>query len=124
MVEVATSLLEVKKEDIIKTIYDLERIVGRISVGSANAKDLVQLRKSLSNIPYIKGLISKLDLSDAEVLSKNIDSHTELYELLDKALVENPPLSIKEGKMIRDGYNKELDEIKDISLNSAVEHAK
>ncbi|MGM9971413.1 MAG: DNA mismatch repair protein MutS [Anaeroplasmataceae bacterium] len=109
------------KEEIkesLKTIYDLERIVGRISVGNANGKDLVQLRKSLANIPMIKGLVTKLDLDAAINLANNIDTHYELCDLLNSALVENPPMSIKEGGMINDGYNSDLDEIKNISKNS------
>ncbi len=111
----------ITKEEIkesLKTIYDLERIVGRISVGNANAKDLVQLRRSLSNIPTIKALITKLDIDDAQSLSANIDTHYELYELLSRALVDNPPMTIKEGGMIQEGYNNELDELKSISTNS------
>lgn len=110
----------VKEElkEALKTIYDLERIVGRISVGNANGKDLVQLRKSLSNIPLIKGLVSKLELEDAYNLAMNIDTHNELYQLLEESLVDNPPMTIKEGGMIKEGYNETLDEIKSISKNS------
>ena len=111
----------IAKEDIktsLKTIYDLERIVGRISVGNANAKDLVQLRRSLSNIPTLKNSILNLDVTDAKLLGNSIDTHDKLYELLTKALVEDPPLTIKDGGMILPGYNKDLDELKDIALNS------
>lgn len=109
------------KEEIkqcLKTVYDLERILGRVSCGNANAKDLVQLRRSLSNVPKVKELISNLPLEDARQLANEIDAHKELYELLEKSLVENPPLTIKEGGMILEGYNVELDEIKNISKNS------
>ena len=111
----------VAKEEIkesLKTVYDLERIIGRISVGNANAKDLVQLRRSLSNIPNFKKSVMALGTDDAIEFANGIDPHEKLYELLDRALVDDPPLQIKEGGMIKPLYNKDLDELKDISTNS------
>lgn len=111
----------VAKEEIkesLKTVYDLERIIGRISVGSANAKDLVQLRRSLANIPNFKKNVMALGTDDAISFANGIDTHEKLYDLLDKALVDDPPLQIKEGGMIKPLYNKDLDELKEISGSS------
>lgn len=111
----------VAKEEIkesLKTVYDLERIIGRISVGNANAKDLVQLRRSLANIPNFKKNVMALGTDDAISFANGIDTHENLYDLLDKALVDDPPLQIKEGGMIKPLYNKDLDELKEISGSS------
>ena len=111
----------VAKEEIkesLKTVYDLERIIGRISVGNANAKDLVQLRRSLANIPNFKKNVMALGTDDAISFANCIDTHEKLYDLLDKALVDDPPLQIKEGGMIKPLYNKDLDELKEISGSS------
>lgn len=111
----------VAKEEIkesLKTVYDLERIIGRISVGNANAKDLVQLRRSLANIPNFKKNVMALGTDDAISFANGIDTHEKLYDLLDKALVDDPPLQIKEGGMIKPLYNKDLDELKEISGSS------
>lgn len=111
----------VAKEEIkesLKTVYDLERIIGRISVGNANAKDLVQLRRSLANIPNFKKNVMSLGTDDAISFANGIDTHEKLYDLLDKALVDDPPLQIKEGGMIKPLYNKDLDELKEISGSS------
>lgn len=111
----------VAKEEIkesLKTVYDLERIIGRISVGNANAKDLVQLRRSLANIPNFKKNVMALGTDDAISFANGIDTHEKLYDLLDKALVDDPPLQIKEGGMIKPLYNKYLDELKEISGSS------
>ena len=111
----------VAKEEIkesLKTVYDLERIIGRISVGNANAKDLVQLRRSLANIPNFKKNVMALGTEDAISFANGIDTHEKLYELLNKALVDDPPLQIKEGGMIKPLYNKDLDELKEISGSS------
>lgn len=111
----------VAKEEIkesLKTVYDLERIIGRISVGNANAKDLVQLRRSLANIPNFKKNVMALGTDDAISFANGIDTLEKLYDLLDKALVDDPPLQIKEGGMIKPLYNKDLDELKEISGSS------
>ena len=101
-----------------KDVYDLERIISRISSGSANAKDLVWLRRSLKNIPDVINLIKDLNTDEAIKLANNINPHRDLYELLEKSLVDNPPMSVKEGGMILEGYNSELDDIRAISSNS------
>lgn len=101
-----------------KDVYDLERIIGRISSGNANAKDLVWLRRSLKNIPNVIELVASLNIIAAKELAAKINPHTNLFSLLDKALVENPPLSVKEGGMILEGFNSSLDEIKSVSANS------
>jgi len=107
----------IEKEEIkssFKNVYDLERIIGRICQGSANAKDLVWLRRSLKDIPFVKENLNKMGLAE---LANTINPHEELYQLLNLALVENPPLSVKEGGMINEGFSKELDEVKEISTN-------
>ncbi|MBO5712391.1 MAG: DNA mismatch repair protein MutS, partial [Acholeplasmatales bacterium] len=120
MVEAFNNNYIIKEEikSYFKDVYDLERIIGRISSGNANAKDLVWLRRSLKNIPLVSELVRKLGIEEATLLADGINPHTELYELLEKALVENPPLSIKEGGMIMEGFNESLDEIRSISSNS------
>ena len=89
-------------------VYDLERLSGRIAFGSANARDMLQLKSSLKVLPNIKDILTKIDFY------KNIEDLNELYELLDKSIYENPPMTIKEGYIIKEGYNSELDELKDL----------
>lgn len=101
-----------------KDVYDLERIIGRIASKNANAKDLVWLRRSLKNIPSVIELIRSLPLNHCKELADKMNPHTELYQTLAKALVDNPPLSVKEGGMIMEGFNAELDEVRSISSNS------
>ncbi len=103
--------------ELLKSVYDLERIVGRISYGNTNAKDLVQLRRSLSIIPTLKEKLLELQNEHTNFLSNSLNPLTDFYQLLETAIVEDPPLSIKEGRMIKEGYNKDLDEIKNAALN-------
>lgn len=99
------------KDDLAKLlyeVYDLERLSGRVAFGNANAKDLLQLKNSLKVLPDIKDILEKLGYE------KKVDTLNDLYELLELSIYENPPLSIKEGYIIKDGYNSELDELKDL----------
>jgi len=99
------------KDDLSKLlyeVYDLERLSGRVAFGNANAKDLLQLKNSLKVLPDIKKILEELKFD------KNIETLEDLYNLLEKSIYENPPLSIKEGYIIKDGYNIELDELKDL----------
>ena len=102
----------------LKKVYDLERIVGRISFGNCNAKDLVNLKKSLNVIPKIKEALKELDNDFAKSINKSIPNLKDFRELIDSAIIENPPLSIKEGGFIKEGYDKTLDEIRNNANNS------
>ncbi|KON92010.1 DNA mismatch repair protein MutS [Rossellomorea marisflavi] len=101
----------------LKEVYDLERLAGRVAFGNVNARDLIQLKKSLQQIPILKSLIASLDHHSIDRYSKELDPCEDLTDLLELALVENPPLSIKEGSLIRDGYHAELDQYRDASRN-------
>jgi len=104
-------------KDLLKNVYDLERIVGRISYGNTNGKDLVQLRKSLSILPNLKADLLLLKNPHTNFLSESLDALTEFYNLLSEAIVDDPPLTIKEGRIFKEGYNKDLDEIRNNALN-------
>jgi DNA mismatch repair protein MutS len=104
-------------KDALKNVYDLERIVGRISYGNTNAKDLVQLRRSLSILPEFIQKLESLDAPHTTFLANNIDPLTEFHALLEKAIEDDPPLTIKEGGIIKEGYHADLDQIKNAALN-------
>ncbi len=89
-------------------IYDIERLCGKISCGSLNARDLLQLKSSLKELPDIKNWVKELGFD------LNISTHEDIYDLLERSIYENPPVTIKEGYLIKEGYNKELDELKSI----------
>ena len=101
----------IKKEDLCKAlyeVYDLERLSGKVAFGSANARDLLQLKASLKVLPIIKQILTYINFY------KNIEDLNELYDLLERSIYENPPLSIKEGYLIKEGFNQELDELKEL----------
>jgi len=98
--------------NLLKEVYDLERIVGRLSFGNANGKDLVNLARSLKSVPGIKSRLLSLEDDLANRLLKGMEDFTQLEDLIGQAIVEDPPFSVKEGGIIKAGYSSELDEIK------------
>ena len=109
------------KEDLKKTlsgVYDLERIIGKLACNSINAKDLVWLRNTLLNVPKIKNLLLNSNNELLQKLALDINIHEDLATKLKNALVDNPPLTIKEGGMFKEGYNSTLDELLNISKNA------
>ena len=90
-------------------VYDLERLCGKLSFGSANGKDLLQLKASLKVLPSIKEKLEKINFYE------RITTMDDLYNLLEKSIYEEPPNTLKEGYLIKDGYSSELDELKDLS---------
>src|SRR5699024_2885168 len=101
----------------LKSVYDLERLVGRISYGNANAKDLIQLKASLSKIPIIKDVLNASNHERIKELSQHLNELPELVSLLEASIVDNPPVSISEGGLIKIGYDAELDTYLDASKN-------
>ena len=101
----------IKKEELqndLFEVYDLERLSGRIAFGNANARDLIQLKNSLKVLPHIKELLDSIHFY------KEIETLDDLYQLLEESIYENPPISVKEGYLIKEGYNSELDELKSL----------
>ncbi|MBN1956592.1 MAG: DNA mismatch repair protein MutS [Desulfuromonadales bacterium] len=96
-------------------VYDLERLNGKISMASANGKDLVALRSSLEKLPRLNDLLTQFQSSSLQRLRGSIDLLPELVSLLDEALVDDPPFVLREGGLIKDGYDPELDELRMIS---------
>jgi DNA mismatch repair protein mutS len=89
-------------------VYDLERLTGKVICGSLNGRDLLQIKNSIKVIPDINRILDELKFGI------KINNHEELFKLLESAISEDAPISIKEGNIIKSGYNKELDELKSI----------
>ena len=91
-------------------VYDLERLAARISYKSANPRDLVALKGSLQMLPHIKSQLTELDADRFRGFLDSFDTLSDLYELIDVSIIDDPPLVMKEGGIIRDGYNEDVDE--------------
>ncbi|WP_391121486.1 DNA mismatch repair protein MutS [Psychrobacillus sp. L3] len=120
--ETVTSFLEdfmlrEEMKEAFKEVYDLERLVGRIGFGSAGGRDLAQLRQSLSMIPMIKQLLLDSNNHALITLGQAIEECQDIWRKLDIAISENPPISVKDGGVINNGYNPRLDQLRDASVN-------
>ncbi|MDM0977203.1 DNA mismatch repair protein MutS [Clostridium perfringens] len=93
-------------------IYDIERILGKISNKNANAKDLIALKTSIGKIPNVKGIIENCTSSLLKNYYNNLDDLRDIYELLEKSIKEDPSLTLKDGDLIKDGFNSEIDELR------------
>ena len=93
-------------------IYDIERILGKISNKNANAKDLIALKTSIGKIPNVKGIIENCTSSLLKNYHHNLDDLRDIYELLEKSIKEDPSLTLKDGDLIKDGFNSEIDELR------------
>ncbi|WP_429970702.1 DNA mismatch repair protein MutS [Fructilactobacillus sp. Tb1] len=104
------------REALIK-VYDLERLAGRISFGGVNGRDLIQLKSSLAQIPKIKHVLNQLDTPGFNRIYERLDDVHDVFELIDDAIVEDAPISVKEGGIIKPGYNDKLDQYRDAMQN-------
>ena len=103
--------------EVLKNIYDIERIVGKISTGNVNGKDMISLKYSLERIPLIKEKVKNANSVILKEYYENLDELTDIKDLLVEGIKDDPSLSIKEGNIIKDGYNKDVDELRKAKLH-------
>ncbi|MBN2135591.1 MAG: DNA mismatch repair protein MutS [Acidobacteria bacterium] len=101
----------------LKKISDIERIISRISLRTGNPRDLVALKNSVSQLPALKKAASEAESLLMMEISSSIDCLEDLYKTIDESLNENPPVSLRDGGIIKDGFNEELDSLREISIN-------
>lgn len=102
----------------LKETGDIERILSRIALQTARPRDLVVLRQTFRALPELQNHLKKLDAPQLTTLSQQISEHPELLALLDKAIIDNPPVLIRDGGVIAEGYNEELDNLRNISTHA------
>ena len=102
----------------LKEITDLERLIGRIVYGTAGGRDLVALSAGLHRIPKVHDLLATLPAALFQRLRKQLDELSDLCQHIDSALVEEPPFSVRDGGIIREGYSKEIDQLRNVMTNS------
>lgn len=110
-------LLKEELKEFIKRIYDLERLSSKLVYGSVNARDLIALKNSLFVLPDIKALISDCPVEFIQSINTEIDLLDDIYQLIDEAIIDDPPITIKDGGIIKPSYNDDLFELIDIITN-------
>ena len=116
--ELSDSILRDKLRYLLKEVSDLERLVGRLNLGTASARDLLALNRSISQAPNINLALSDAQSLLLQVLSENIFELPEIRALIATAIADDPPLNLNDGGTIRPGYNAELDELRNISSSA------
>jgi DNA mismatch repair protein MutS len=97
----------------LRDVYDIERLVSRVSRGRANARDLRSLKDTLDVVPEVRGLLADADCEKLRALRAELDDLPEIRDLLDRAIVPDPPQELTEGGVIRDGYDETLDDLRE-----------
>ncbi len=96
----------------LKKVYDIERLAGKMAYGNANARDMITLKNSLSKLPDLKKVLVNVNSTMLKDLYENLDELQDIYELIDKSIVEDPPMTVKDGGIIKLGYDEEIDKLK------------
>ena len=96
----------------LKKVYDIERLAGKMAYGNANARDMITLKNSLFKLPEVKKILANCKSDLLKELYENLDELQDIYQLIDKAIVEDPPMTIKDGGIIKLGYDEEIDKLK------------
>lgn len=112
---VGSQMLKGEVVDSLKKVYDIERLIGKISYGNANGRDLISLKNSLGQLPDLKNVLSRTTSKLLQNLYVDLDELKDVHSLIDTAIVEEPPISVKEGGLIKLGYNEEIDGYKKAS---------
>jgi len=107
--------------EVLKNVLDIERLCGRAAYGIANGRDLNSLRQAICNLPLIKSYVSNFYSEELCKVNSQIDPLADIHSLISESISDEPPATIREGKLIRDGYNAEVDELRKI-LNGGTEY--
>lgn len=110
-------MVRMELRELFRRVYDIERLISRIVLGNANCRDLIALKNSIGQIPYIKKM---LENCGSELISKNnslMDELDDMYGLIESSIVEDPPISVKDGGIIKSGFNEEVDRLRDAAAN-------
>lgn len=96
----------------LKKVYDMERLAGRIAYGNATGRDMISLKNSVKQLPEVKKVLASTNANFLKELYEELDELNDIYELIEEAIVDEPPMSVKEGGLIKLGYNEEIDHLK------------
>ena len=96
----------------LKKVYDIERLAGKMAYGNANARDMITLRNSLEKLPELKKVVANCNSNLLKDLYKNLDELQDIYKLIENSIVDDPPMTIKDGGIIKLGYDEEIDKLK------------
>ena len=104
-------------KDCLRNVYDIERLAGKISYGTANARDMISLKNSISQLPDLKNTLSRANSELLNQLYKALDTLDDIFNIINIAIVDDPPMSVKEGGLIKKGYDSDIDKLIEATTN-------
>lgn len=108
-------MARVEVRELLKRVYDIERLMGKVVLGSVNCRDLIALKNSIGQIPYIKNLLSDFEAQYNKYCYEQLDCLEDVCQLIEASIIDDPPITIKEGGIIKAGYNAEVDKLRQAS---------
>lgn len=108
-------MARVEIRELLKRVYDVERLMGKVVLGSVNCRDLIALKNSVGQIPYIKNILCDFEAAHNRFCYEQLDSLEDVCSLIEAAILDDPPITIKEGGIIKSGYNAEVDKLRQAS---------
>lgn len=105
-------MARVEAREFLKRVYDIERLMGKVVLGSVNCRDLTALKNSVSQIPYIKDILAGFEAGYNQYCREQLDSLEDVCRLIEDAITDDPPVTIKEGGIIKSGYNPDVDKLR------------
>ncbi|ACL76048.1 DNA mismatch repair protein MutS [Ruminiclostridium cellulolyticum] len=109
-------MVRVEARELLKRVYDIERLMGKVVLGSVNCRDLIALKNSMCQIPYIKSLLNGFEAEYIKNCGEQLDCLEDVCNLIEVSIIDEPPVTIKEGGIIKDGYNPEVDKLRMASI--------
>lgn len=108
-------MARVEIRELLRRVYDIERLMGKVVLGSVNCRDLTALKNSIGQIPYIREIFKDFEAEYNRYCFNDLDPLVDVYQLIEAAIIDDPPVTIKEGGIIKDGYNAEVDKLRQAS---------
>ncbi len=105
-------MVRMEIRELLKRVYDIERLIGKVVLGNVNCRDLIALKNSIGQVPFIKNILSSCVSDLAEKINSEMDRLEDIFALIDEAIIEEPPVSVKEGLIIKTGFNEEVDRLR------------
>jgi len=105
-------MVRMELRELFKRVHDIERLIGKVVLGSANCRDLISLKNSLQQIPYIKDILKSCSSTLALINDNNIDALEDITDLIERSIVDEPPVSVRDGGIIKSGYDEEVDKLR------------
>ena len=108
-------MIRVEIRELLKRVYDIDRLMSKVVIGTVNCRDIISLKYSIGQVPYIKNLLNKCSACLNTKNYQRMDTLDDVYDLIERAIMDDPPVTIREGKIIKDGYDEKVDKLRKAS---------